>query len=66
MNMLINNIDYNEARKQVVEVLENGMAYNKFVEWVNYQGGDLNSQGKVKFYEVKSEMMVIFHQWILK
>jgi len=55
MNMLINNIDYNEARKQVVEVLENGMAYNKFVEWVNYQGGDLNSQGKVKFYEVKSE-----------
>lgn len=31
----------NEARRKVGEVLANGMAYEKFVEFVNYQGGKL-------------------------
>lgn len=54
MNMLVNSLKYDEAYKQVIEVVENGKAYSKFVEWVNYQGGDLSSQGKVKAYEIKS------------
>lgn len=55
MNMLVNNLKYDESYKQVIEVIENGKAYDKFVEWVNYQGGNLSSCGKVKVYEVKSD-----------
>lgn len=37
------NISYDEARSLVVENIENGKAYNKFLEIVKYQNGDINS-----------------------
>ena len=37
------NIDYEEAKKLVIENIENGKAYDKFLEMVKYQGGDINS-----------------------
>lgn len=43
MNSITNNISYDESLKQVIEVLENGKAYNKFKEFVEYQGGNLDS-----------------------
>ena len=36
-------ITLDEARKKVKNVLEDGSAYNKFVELVKYQGGDIDS-----------------------
>ena len=43
MNSITNNISYDESLKQVIEVLENGKAYDKFKEFVEYQGGNLDS-----------------------
>lgn len=40
--MLAKNISLEDARKQVIAVLENGEAYNKFVELVNMQGGNID------------------------
>ena len=36
-------ISEEEARKLVLESLDNGLAYQKFLEFVKYQGGDINS-----------------------
>ena len=36
------NIGVKEAKKRVIEVLDNGAAYNKFQEFVKNQGGNLN------------------------
>ena len=36
-------ISMDEARKMVLETLDSGKAYNKFLEFVSYQGGDINS-----------------------
>ena len=36
------NIDYNKAKKQVINNIENGSAYNKFLEFVNYQKGKID------------------------
>ena len=35
-------IDEEEARKEVLDVLNSGKAYNKFLEFIKYQGGDIN------------------------
>jgi len=35
------NISYEEAKENVIKNIENGNAYNKFIEFVNYQKGDL-------------------------
>lgn len=37
------NISYDEARGLVVKNIENGKAYDKFLEIVKYQNGDINS-----------------------
>lgn len=37
------NISYEEARKLVLENIENGKAYQKFLEMVRYQGGSIDS-----------------------
>ena len=37
------NIGYEEARKLVIENIKNGKAYNKFLEMIKYQGGDIDS-----------------------
>lgn len=37
------NISIEEAKDEALEVLENGMAYSKFLEFVKFQGGDLDS-----------------------
>lgn len=36
-------ISYLDAKREVLEVLENGLAYSKFLEFVKYQGGDINT-----------------------
>lgn len=50
------NINYDEAKSKVLEVLNNKMAYNKFLEFVNYQKGDIRSLPRsTKEYQVKSD-----------
>lgn len=50
------NISYDEAKNKVIEVLNNKIAYNKFLEFVKYQKGDINMLPKSKkIYEVKSD-----------
>ena len=36
-------ISESDALKEVLMVLDRGIAYNKFLEFVKYQGGDINS-----------------------
>lgn len=48
-------IPFEEACDLVVYNLENGKAYNKFLEFVKYQGGDINGLKLSKHvYEIKS------------
>lgn len=37
------NLSLDEAKKEIVSNLENGKAYNKFCEFVKYQGGDIDN-----------------------
>jgi len=53
MNLITNNLTYEESLKQVVEILESGKAYNKFLELVNYQGGNIESIYEKPSYEYK-------------
>lgn len=49
------NISYEEAQKQVIENLENGNAYNKFLEIIKSQKGNINFLPKsTNKYEIKS------------
>lgn len=49
------NISYEEAKSKVITNLENGSAYNKFLEIIKEQHGDINSLPKSKNkYEIKS------------
>lgn len=49
------NIDYKKAKTKVIENLENGNAYNKFLEIVKYQNGNIESLVKrTNKYEIKS------------
>lgn len=49
------NITYDEAKNKVIENLENGNAYNKFLELVKSQNGDIHALPKCKnMYEIKS------------
>ncbi len=49
------NISYKEARKKVLDNIENGKAYDKFLEFVCYQGGDINNLViSNNIYEVKA------------
>ena len=36
-------ISYDDAKKEAIEALESGRAYNKFLEFVKWQGGDINT-----------------------
>lgn len=48
-------ISYEDAKKKVLESLQNGKAYQKFVEFVHCQKGDLSSLPESKFcYSIKS------------
>ena len=50
------NISYDEAKTKIIEVLNNKTAYNKFLEFVKYQNGNINGLPKSKnIYEVKSD-----------
>jgi len=40
------NIDYKSAKDSVIEVLDNGLAYRKFLEFVESQGGDITALPK--------------------
>ena len=49
------NITYGDAKDKVIENLENGNAYKKFVEFVEYQNGDLSKlPSSLNKYEVRS------------
>lgn len=49
------NINYREAKTKVVENLNNKQAYNKFIEFIEAQGGNINSLPKSnKGIEIKS------------
>ena len=49
------NINYEEAKEKVLNNLDNGEAYNKFVELVTKQHGDINNLPKATGkYEIKS------------
>ena len=49
------NISYEEAKERVVTNLENGMAYQKFLELIKYQHGNLERLPKLfSKYEIKS------------
>jgi len=57
MNSITNNISVEESRKQVIEVLESGKAYEKFCEFIKYQGGNLDTFEKPKYsYPVYSKV----------
>ena len=52
-------IDYNNAKDKVIEVLNSGIALDKFYQLVKYQGGDIsklvhNSKYEYKVYSKKS------------
>lgn len=48
-------INYEEAKEKVIENINNGNSYNKFLEFVKYQGGDIESLPECKNkYEIKS------------
>ncbi len=51
MNAITNSISYNESVKQVMHVLETGQAYNKFLELVKLQGGNIESIYKEPLYK---------------
>lgn len=48
MVMLGLNIDYDKAKNKVIESINNGNAYNKFKELINYQHGNLEKLEKIK------------------
>ena len=49
------NISYEEAKQKVLTNLDNGEAYNKFVELINAQHGNINNLQKChNKYEIKS------------
>ena len=51
----IKKISNEEARSLVFNTINNGSAYNKFVEFIKYQGGDINSiKVSDKCYSIKS------------
>lgn len=57
MNSITNNIPVEESKKQVLEVLESGKAYEKFCEFVKYQGGSLEHFEKSKYsYPIYSKV----------
>lgn len=50
------NIDYKEAKSKVESVLYNKVAYNKLLEFISYQNGDINKLPKSNnIYEIKSD-----------
>ena len=49
------NISYEESKAKVLEVINNRMAYNKLLEFISYQKGNINDLPKSsKLYEIKS------------
>lgn len=50
------NISYEEAKNKVIEVLESKKAYNKLLEFIKYQNGDITKLPKSTLvYEIKSD-----------
>ncbi len=50
------NISFEEAKAKVIEVIRNKAAYNKLLEFIKYQKGDITRLPKSsKIYEIKSD-----------
>jgi len=50
------NIDYTIAKQRVIEAITNKKAYNKFLEFIKYQKGDITRLPKSsKIYEIKGD-----------
>jgi len=58
MNAITNKIDIKTSFNQVIEVLTSGKAYNKFLELVKYQGGNIESiyRKPLYKYEIYSDL----------
>jgi len=51
------NITYEEAKSKVLEALTSKRAYNKLLEFIKYQNGDITKLPKSsKIYEIKSDI----------
>lgn len=49
-------IYYDDAKRKVIEVIKNKSAYNKLLEFIKYQNGDINSLPKSsKIYQIKAK-----------
>lgn len=56
-------IDMEESRKMVIETLDSGKAYDKFLEFVKWQGGDITSiRVSDKTIDVKSKKQGTLHK----
>lgn len=51
MNAITNKIDIQDSLKQVMDVLQSGKAYNKFLDLVKAQGGNIESIYKEALYK---------------
>ena len=45
------NIDEKESKKQVLESIDSGKAFNKMKEWISYQGGDIKYLEDTSLFE---------------
>ncbi|MEG2321985.1 MAG: thymidine phosphorylase [Bacilli bacterium] len=55
MNALTNDISLELSKQQVLKVIQNGQAYNKFLEFVKYQGGQLTFKQPQYKYQILSK-----------
>lgn len=59
MVSLCNKISYEEAEEKVEQVLENGKAFEKFKEWISFQGGDINFVLSDEFLNAKYSKKIV-------
>lgn len=63
MGSLCLNISYEEAKERVIQSIEKGDAYAKFLEWIEYQHGDIHHLPQAKYkYLVKAKKSGYIHQ----
>ena len=65
MFMLVKNVTEEEAIQKVKEVIENKTAWNKFQEWISYQGGDIEKikieAKRIPYYAKQSGVITNIH-----
>ena len=65
MFLLVKNVTEEEAIQKVKEVIENKTAWNKFQEWISYQGGDIEKikieAKRIPYYAKQSGVITNIH-----